>query len=84
MIHIDELKPMILYKKPYHLPINDKGKMKGSAVILVTPSINSSANMINHHLAINLYHHGYYIEKDITYFINRESSMMYPLDHAVS
>lgn len=80
MIHIDELKNMWIYKKIVHLPINYKNKRKGSAVILLTPNVTSSINMMKHPLLINKYHNGYYIEKDILYFINNENTVVGNVD----
>lgn len=70
MIYLDEIKPLLLYRKKFHLPVNEKNKRKNSSIILLTPNIKSSIDLINHPLAINRYHNGYYIEKDITYIIN--------------
>jgi len=73
MIFLSELKNMKLYKKQFHLPIVEKNKRKGSAIILITPNIESSIRTLNSKLFINKYHKGYYIEKDITYFIKNDS-----------
>lgn len=73
MIFLDELKPMTLYKKPFHLPINEKDKRKGSVSFLLTPNYESSIDLMKNPLMINRnYYNSYYIEKDITYFINQE------------
>lgn len=73
MIFLDEIKPMVLYKKPFHLPINEKNKKKGSVSFLLTPSYESSIELLKNPLLINRkYYESYFIEKDITYFINQE------------
>ena len=72
MIYLEELKNLIIYKKPIHLPINLEDKRKGSAILLLSPNIKSSINTINNPMFINKYHNGYYIEKDITHFINSQ------------
>lgn len=73
MIFLDELQPMKLYKKPFHLPINEKDKRKGSVSFLLTPNYQSSIELMKNPLMINRkYYESYYIEKDITYFINQE------------
>lgn len=73
MIFLDELKPMVLYKKPFHLPIDEKDKRKGAVSFLLTPSYESSIQLMKNPLLVNnRYYEAYYIEKDITYFINQE------------
>ena len=73
MIFLDELKPMVLYKKPFHLPINEKDKKRGSVSFLLTPSYGSSIELLKNPLLVNRkYYESYFIEKDITYFINQE------------
>lgn len=73
MIFLDELKPMVLYKKPFHLPIDEKDKRKGAVSFLLTPSYESSIQLMKNPLLVNnKYYESYYIEKDITYFINQE------------
>lgn len=77
MIFLDELEYMKLYKKPFHLPINEKNKKKNSAIFLLTPSIEKSIELLNNPLLINKkYFNSYFIEKDITYYINQEGYMI--------
>ena len=76
MIYLDDLKYMKLYKKPFLLPINQDDKKHGSAILLLTPNYESSANLMNHPLALNkpiTTFQSYYVEKDIMYTINHES-----------
>ena len=72
MIFIDELKENFLYKKPFHLPImNEKDRKHHSSVIILSPSLEASMYTINHPLSINnKYFESYYIEKDISYYVN--------------
>lgn len=72
MIFLDELKPMRLYKKQFILPINDKNKKKGACTFLLTPNFESTKRILNSNLIDKRYYQSYYIEKDITYFINQE------------
>lgn len=72
MIFLDELKNLTLYKKKLFLPINEKNKRRGSVVFLLTPNYESSKNLLNNDKIINKWFESYYIEKDITYFINQE------------
>lgn len=84
MIFVDELKNMTLYKKPFFLPINEDNKRKGAATFLLTPDYNSSNKVMNLPYIIKRYYDGYYIEKDITYFINQENALERPYeDHMV-
>lgn len=70
MIYIDELKQLRLYNKPFLLPTNMKDKKKGKSVMLLTPNIESSINLMKHPLLINRYYNSYYIEKDVSFYIN--------------
>lgn len=77
MIFLNELQYMRLYKKPFHLPIDEKDKRKGSSIFLLTPNIESSIKVLNNPLMINKrYFTSYFIEKDITYYINQEGYMI--------
>ena len=80
MIFVDELKNMTLYKKPFFLPINEDNKRKGAATFLLTPDYNSSNKVMNLPYIIKRYYEGYYIEKDITYFINQENALERPYE----
>ena len=80
MIYLDDLKYMKLYKKPFMLPINKEDKKHGSAILLLTPNYESSNSLMNHPLALNkpvTTFQSYYVEKDIMYTINNESTSTY-------
>lgn len=77
MIYIDELQSMKMYNRNFFLPINEKNKKKGSAVFLITPNIESSIDLMNKKYIINNnYFDSYYLEKDITFFINQEGALL--------
>ena len=77
MITIEEMKNCILYKKPFYAPFNDKDKKKGSLIYLLTNSFNSSLELMNNKFMMNnKYFHSYYVEKDITYYINNEGYLI--------
>lgn len=83
MLYLDDLKYLKLYKKKFFLPIT-KDKMKGSAILLLTPNYESSLALMNNQFAVNRSNksfHSYYIEKDITYTINHESRYL-EIDHS--
>ena len=70
MVSIDDLKDLLLYKKPFFLPINPKDKKLGSAIFLLTPSRESSIMSMTKPYAINKnYFISYYVEKEITRII---------------
>ena len=52
-VTLEELKYNKLYKKKFYLPIDKKNKKKNSAILLLTPNLNSSIALMNHPLAIN-------------------------------
>lgn len=76
MIYLNEVDNMKIMRRRGRLPINKDNKIKGSAVILITPLIESSINMINNNLINNIYHNGYYIERAIMYYVNNENQVI--------
>lgn len=76
-IYIDELENLTLYRKKFYAPINEENKRKGSVIFLLSNGLESSKKMMQHPLMLNnnLYE-SYYIEKDITYFINQENALI--------
>ncbi|MGL5750944.1 MAG: hypothetical protein ACRCXT_10485 [Paraclostridium sp.] len=76
MIFLNELEYNRIYRKPFHLPINEKDKRHGSSIFLLTPNLQSSINVLNNPLIVNKNtFESYFIEKDITYYINNEGYM---------
>ena len=74
MVSLDDLKELVLYKKPFFLPIDPKDKKKGSAIMLLTPNYKSSMFAMTAPYAINRrYFESYYFEKAITRYIKNES-----------
>lgn len=77
MITIEEMKNLILYKKPFFAPFVDKDNKHGSLIYLLANSSLSSMRLMNNPLMINRkYFESYYIEKDITYYINSEGYLI--------
>jgi 8-oxo-dGTP pyrophosphatase MutT (NUDIX family) len=71
MLLLENLKPLKVYKRPLFLPTVDGDKKKHSVIYLLTPSYESSKNLLNSNMLINkLRFQSYYIEKDLTYFIS--------------
>ena len=66
MVSLDDLKNLIIYKKQFYLPINEKNKKKNSLIMLLTPNYKSSANMMTLPYTKNLkYFESYYMEKNV-------------------
>ena len=81
MVSLDDLKELILYKKPFFLPIDPKDKRKGSAIMLLTPNYKSSMFAMTAPYTINRrYFESYYFEKSITRYIKNES--VYDMDNS--
>jgi hypothetical protein len=71
MILVSEMKPMVLYKKPFHLPIVEKDRKKGNASFILTKDFSSSMLFLKNPLLINRnYYESYYIERDISVYLN--------------
>lgn len=73
---MDELKPLFLYssKKKVYAPINEKDRRHNSAILLLTPSIEASANLMNlpyiHNP--NLFN-SFYIDRNVMAYIDNIS-----------
>jgi len=72
MIFVNELKHLKLYNRQVQLPINEKNKLKGSAVFLLTPDIKSSLKLLDNTNILHKYYKSYYMEKNILYYVNQE------------
>ena len=79
MVSLDDVKDLMLYKRPFFLPVDPKNKKKGSVVMLLSPNYKSSMNMMNAPYIINKRSfESYYIEKSIFRYIKNES--VYAMD----
>ena len=73
MIFVDKMKNLRIYKTPMFLPTLDNDKKKKSAILMLTPNYESSKKIMNSSLFINrLRYESYYIEKDVSYYINQK------------
>ena len=80
MVSLDDLKELVMYKKPFFLPIDPKDKKKGSAIMLLTPNYKSSMIAMTAPYTINRrYFESYYFERTVTRYIKNES-VIYPED----
>lgn len=77
MIYIDEIQDLKLYKRQFLLPRNGLDKKHGNVVMLVTPNEASSIALINHKLMKNKYYRCYWLEKDVSFYINNENALEY-------
>ena len=75
MFFVDELVDLKMYKKKFLYPINNANKKLGSAVILLSPNMDSSIGIINHELVDNRFIRSYYVEKSILYVIQQEGGI---------
>lgn len=80
MIYIDEVKNLRLYSKEFLLPRNGKDKKKNNAVFLLTPNFESSKWVINHKLIVNKYYNSYFLDKDVSLYINEGNLFRVPED----
>ena len=77
MVSLDDLKELVLYKKQFYLPIVHKDKRHGSAIMLMTPSFQSSKMAMTAPYMVNRrYFESYFIEKATERLIHNES--VYP------
>lgn len=76
MVSLDDLKNLIIYKKQFYLPIDEKNKKKNSLIMLLTPNYKSSANMMTMPYMKNLrYFESYYMEKNMFMYVNGKGSL---------
>ncbi len=74
MVSLEDIKDLVMYKKPFFLPIDEKDKKKGSSIVLMTPNYKSSMIAMTAPYVINRrYFESYYFEKAITKYIKNES-----------
>ena len=82
---LDELQDYRVYNKQIYLPVNDDNRKQESAMFLLTPNLTSSLNFV-HSIYItgrtsnvftgNNNWESYYMEKDVSYYINNENHTM--------
>ena len=70
MHFIDELMDYKIYNREFLLPIEEKDKRKGNAVILFGTGWNSLQSILRHPLLKNKYYNSLFIEGSIMYYIN--------------
>lgn len=82
MVFLDDLKDLVLYKKPFVLPIDEKHIRSGSLIYLVSPNAEASNKMMNYPYLINKMstYNSYYIERNALYYINQEGCLEEPED----
>lgn len=72
MIYLDELKKMKLYNKQFYLPLPERDKKHGNAVMILSNSIEDSVDLLQNPLINPKYYESYYIEKRPPYIVNNE------------
>ena len=79
MVSLDDVKDLVLYNRPFFLPIVEKDKTRGSAIMLLTPNYRSSINCMRLPYTINRrYFQSYYIEKSVHRYISNEQ--VFPIE----
>lgn len=79
MVLLDDVKNLVLYKKPFFLPIDEDDKKRKSLIMLLTPNYQSSINAMNSPYIINRrYFESYYLEKNVYRYINSEGYVEKP------
>lgn len=70
MIFIDKMKNFKIYRTKTFLPTVPGNKKRNSAILMMTPSYESSKKLMNSNMFINSKRYeSYYIEKDISFYI---------------
>ncbi len=71
MIFVDKMQNLKIYKTNTFLPTIEGDKKKYSALLLLTPTYQSTLKMMNYHMFINkLRFESYYFDKGVSYYIN--------------
>lgn len=81
MVVLDDLKNLMIYKKPFFLPIDDKDKKNNSAIMLLTPNYKSSVNTMKAPYLINRRNfESYYMEKNVYRYITKDGKTETPVE----
>ena len=78
MTHINDLKDLKIYRSnnKMYIPLSDNNNKNGSLIYLLTPSIESSINMINSNSILNRnWFRSYYIDKSINAIIKNDNTI---------
>ena len=70
---MDELKPLFLYSanKKVYVPINEKDRKKGSAILLLTPSMEVSSQLMKLPYLVNpMIYKSFYMDRNVTAYID--------------
>lgn len=75
MMFLNELKNMVMYRKKFLLPLDEKKKKLNNVMFLLSPNIESSINIMNNNSIIPRYYTSYYLERNAMFFINNNDSI---------
>lgn len=70
---MDELKPLFLYSanKKVYVPINEKDRKKGSAILLLTPNMETSSQLMRLPYLVNpMIYRSFYIDRNVMAYID--------------
>lgn len=74
MILTDQMKDFKVYKTKMFLPTLENDKKKKSAIIMLSPSYDSSKKMMNYPLFVNRKRYeSYYLDRDVSYYIGSKN-----------
>ena len=76
MIYLQDINYLRLSQRPFYLPIIKQDKKHGSAAFLLTPNHEASIKLMNNKFIRPMYYESYYINKDVTYYINHEGFLI--------
>ena len=85
MIFLDKTKNLRIYKTQAYLPTVEDDKKKFSTIMLLTPTFESSKRIMESNLFVNkLRYASYYLERELSYFINDKSIKSADYDEGVN
>ena len=77
-VFLDNLKELQIYRNRFHLPMNPKDRLHGSAVFLFTKTLTDSIDLMQNPIFINLRTFvSYYLERDVMFYINESHLVPY-------
>lgn len=82
MVTLDDIRDLLIYKKPFFLPMDGINKKNNSLITLLTPNIDSSISCMNIPYVINRrYFESYYMNRDINTYITESFEDMFDINY---
>lgn len=77
-VFLENLKELQIYRNRFHLPMNPKDRLHGSAVFLFTKTLTDSIDLMQNPIFVNLRTFiSYYLERDVMFYINESHLIPY-------